>query len=63
VNVAMHYCLTGSHATIDPYVETQHSRVLLKDEISGFNEQLLARSCLSGAKVKVTGSMPLRDNE
>ena len=29
VNVAMHYRLTSSRAAIDPYVETQHGRVLL----------------------------------
>ena len=42
VNMAVHYRLTSSRAAIDPYVETQHGRVLLQDEISGFGEQLLA---------------------
>ena len=40
VNVAMHYRLASSRAAIDSYVETQHGRVLLKDEISGFSEQV-----------------------
>ena len=63
VNVAMHHRLAGSRAAIDPDVETQHGRICPENKISGFSEQLLAGSHLGRAKVKIVGSMPLRDDE
>ena len=60
VNVAMHYRLTGSRAAIGPYVETQHGRVLLQDQIPCFSEQGLASAHLGRSKVKIVGSMPFR---
>ena len=38
VNMSVHYRLTSNRATVDSYVETEHRRIFLKDEISGFGE-------------------------
>ena len=46
VNVAVHYRLASNRAAVDPYVETQHGRVLLQDEISGFSEQVSGKRAL-----------------
>jgi hypothetical protein len=34
--MTMHYRLASNRATVDSDVETQHARILLQDELSGF---------------------------
>jgi len=53
MDVAMHHRLPSDFAAVDPYVETQDSRIFFKHESARRGEQLLAGTHFGRSKVKI----------